>query len=122
MIRIPALTVIGYLRNRRGDPDAVAPLEEARTLAGPMPELQRIGTLAALGADAAWLAGDHAGVVRAVQPAYELARHREDRRMKGELVVWLWRVNALSHPPTDIEEPYALEISGDWCGAPKLLL
>jgi DNA-binding CsgD family transcriptional regulator/tetratricopeptide (TPR) repeat protein len=119
MIRIPALTVIGYLRNRRGDPDAVAPLEEARTLAGPMPELQRIGTLAALGADAAWLAGDHAGVVRAVQPAYELARHRDDRRMKGELAVWLWRVNALSQPPTDIEEHYALEISGDWCGAAR---
>jgi DNA-binding CsgD family transcriptional regulator/tetratricopeptide (TPR) repeat protein len=117
MIRIPALTVIGYLRNRRGDPDAIAPLEEARALAGPVPELQRIGTLAALGADAAWLAGDYEGVVRAVQPAYELARRREDRRMKGELAAWLWRVNALDHPPADIEEPYALEISGDWCGA-----
>jgi DNA-binding CsgD family transcriptional regulator/tetratricopeptide (TPR) repeat protein len=119
MIRIPALTVIGYLRNRRGEPDALAPLDEARALAGPMPELQRIGTLAALGADAAWLAGDHEGVVRAVRPAYELARHREDRRMKGELAAWLWRVNALAHPPTDIEEPYALEISGDWCGAAR---
>jgi DNA-binding CsgD family transcriptional regulator/tetratricopeptide (TPR) repeat protein len=119
MIRIPALTVIGYLRNRRGDPDAIAPLEEARALAGPVPELQRIGTLAALGADAAWLAGDYEGVVRAVQPAYELARHREDRRMKGELAAWLWRVNALAHPPADIEEPYALEISGDWCGAAR---
>ena len=39
--------------------------------------------------------------------------------MKGELAVWLWRVNALSHPPADIEEPYALEISGDWCGAAR---
>jgi DNA-binding CsgD family transcriptional regulator/tetratricopeptide (TPR) repeat protein len=122
MIRIPALTVIGYLRTRRGDPDAIAPLEEARALAGPAPELQRIGTLAALGADAAWLAGDYEGVVREVQPAYELARHREDRRMKGELAAWLWRVNALSHPPADIEEPYALEISGDWCGAARAWL
>ena len=39
--------------------------------------------------------------------------------MKGELAAWLWRVNALAHPPADIEEPYALEISGDWCGAAR---
>jgi DNA-binding CsgD family transcriptional regulator len=39
--------------------------------------------------------------------------------MKGELAAWLWRVNALAHSPTDIEEPYALEISGDWCAAAR---
>ncbi|HEY0766643.1 MAG TPA: LuxR C-terminal-related transcriptional regulator [Steroidobacteraceae bacterium] len=117
--RIPALRTLGHLRIRRGDPDAGAPLEEARALGGPIPELQRIGTLAAICAEAAWLAGDREGVLREVQPAYELARHRSDPRMKGELAAWLWRVNALGQQPTDIAEPYALEISGDWQGAAR---
>jgi DNA-binding CsgD family transcriptional regulator len=39
--------------------------------------------------------------------------------MKGELATWLWRVGALEHLPTDIAEPYALEISGDWRGAAR---
>jgi DNA-binding CsgD family transcriptional regulator len=117
--RIPALRTLGHLRIRRGDPNARAPLEEARALAGPIQELQRIGTLAAICAEAAWLAGDREGVLREVQPAYELARRQRDPRMKGELAAWLWRIGALGQQPTDIAEPYALEISGDWRGAAR---
>jgi DNA-binding CsgD family transcriptional regulator len=81
--------------------------------------LQRIGMLAAVCAEAAWLAGDREGVVREVQPAYELARRQRDPRMNGELAAWLWRVGALGQQPTEIAEPYALEISGDWQGAAR---
>jgi tetratricopeptide (TPR) repeat protein len=116
---IPALRILGHVRIRRGDPDASSPLEEARTLVGPTPALQRIGTLAAIHAEAAWLAGDRDGVVREVQPAYELVCQRRDPRMKGELAAWLARVDALEQHPTDIPEPYALEISGDWRGAAR---
>jgi DNA-binding CsgD family transcriptional regulator/tetratricopeptide (TPR) repeat protein len=115
--RIPALRILGHLRIRRGDPDAGSLLDEARALAGPNPELQRFGTLAAVRAEAAWLAGDLDGVVREAQPAYELVCRRRDPRMKGELAAWLWRAGALKHAPTDIAEPYAQEISGDWRGA-----
>jgi DNA-binding CsgD family transcriptional regulator/tetratricopeptide (TPR) repeat protein len=115
--RIPALRTLGHVRIRRGDPDASSPLEEARALAGPIQELQRIGTLAAVCAEAAWLAGDREGVLREVLPVYELVCRRRDPRMKGELAAWLWRVRALDHCPTDIAEPYALEISGDGRGA-----
>jgi DNA-binding CsgD family transcriptional regulator/tetratricopeptide (TPR) repeat protein len=118
--RIPALRTLGHLRIRRGDPDANSPLEEARTLAGPEPELQRFGTLAAVAAEAAWLAGDYAGVILEVQPAYEMVLHRRDPRMKGELAAWLWRVDSLAQSPTDIPEAYALEISGDWRGAARV--
>jgi DNA-binding CsgD family transcriptional regulator/tetratricopeptide (TPR) repeat protein len=117
--RIPALRTLGHLRIRRGDPDARAPLDEARALAGPTPELQRVGMLAAAYAEAAWLADDREGVLREVQPAYELVRERQDPRMKGELAAWLWRVGALEQHPADIAEPYALEISGDWQGASR---
>jgi DNA-binding CsgD family transcriptional regulator/tetratricopeptide (TPR) repeat protein len=117
--RIPALRTLGHVRIRRGDPDANSPLDEARTLAGPEPELQRFGSLAAVTAEAAWLAGDWAGVRREVQPAYEMLLHHRDPRMKGELAAWLWRVDSLAQPPTDIPEPYALEISRDWRGAAR---
>ncbi len=112
--RIPALRILGHLRIRRGDPDANSPLDEARALGGPVPELQRIGTLAAIRAEAAWLAGDREGVVKAVGPAYEIVCQRRDPRMKGELASWLWRVGALEKQPTEIADPYAQEIAGDW--------
>jgi DNA-binding CsgD family transcriptional regulator/tetratricopeptide (TPR) repeat protein len=115
--RIPALRTLGHLRIRRGDPDANSPLAEARALAGPTPELQRVGTLAVVRAESAWLAGDRESVLREVQPAYELARRQRDPRMIGELAAWLWRVGSLGQRPTDIAEPYAREISGDWQGA-----
>jgi len=115
--RGPALTVLGHLRIRRGDPDASGPLEEASTLAGLMDELMRIGPLASARADAAWLAGDRQAVVRETQAAYELAHKRRDPWVKGELAMWLWRVEALDEQPSDIAEPYALEMSGDWRGA-----
>jgi DNA-binding CsgD family transcriptional regulator/tetratricopeptide (TPR) repeat protein len=115
--RNPTLRVLGHLRIRRGDPDAHSALGEARSLAGTMHELQRRGTLAAAYAEAAWLAGDTEGVLREVLPLYELVCRRRDPRMKGELAAWLWRVGALDQHPTDIAEPYAREISGDWRGA-----
>ena len=115
--RIPALRTLAHLRVRRGDPDAGGPMEEARALAGPTPVLQRAGMLAIVRAEAAWLADDRAGVVREAQPVYELSRRQRDPRMNGELAAWLWRVDALREPPTDIAEPYATEISGDWRGA-----
>jgi DNA-binding CsgD family transcriptional regulator/tetratricopeptide (TPR) repeat protein len=115
--RIPALRTLGHLRIRRGDPDTNAPLEEARALAGPEPELQRFGTLAAVCAEAAWLAGDMKGVAREVMPAYQRVSQRRDPRMKGELAAWLWRANALEGTPTEVAEPYAMEIAGNWQAA-----
>jgi DNA-binding CsgD family transcriptional regulator len=117
--RIPALRILGHIRIRRGDPGANAPLDEARALGGPTPDLQRLGTLAAVYAEAAWLAGDRQGVVREVEPAYRLVIPQRDPRMKGELAAWLWRAGALAEHPRDVAEPYALEISGDWQGAAR---
>ena len=115
--RIPALRTLGHIRIRRGDPQAEAALEEAWALGGAVQELQRIGTLAAIRAESAWLAGDREGVLNAVRAAYALVCQRRDPRMKGELASWLWRVGALEEQPTEIADPYAQEISGDWRAA-----
>lgn len=115
--QIPALRTLGHLRIRRGDPDARSPLEQARALGGPAPELQRFGTLAAIAAEAAWLAGDMEGTIREASLAYERITRQPDPRMKGDLASWLWRAGALDGRPSGIAEPYAMEISGDWRGA-----
>ena len=116
--RIPALRTLAHLRVRRGDPDVSGPVAEAQALAGPTPELQRSGMLALVRAEAAWLTGDRAGVVREIETVWPLARQRRDPRMNGELAAWLWRAGALEQPPQlDIAEPYAQEIAGEWRAA-----
>jgi DNA-binding CsgD family transcriptional regulator/tetratricopeptide (TPR) repeat protein len=115
--RLPVLVVLGQLRIRRGDPDPESPLEEAQALAGVLQELEQVAALATARAEAAWLDGDREGVINAIQPAYERARRESDPRMKGELAVWLHRVNALDVRPNDIAEPYAMEIAGKWRAA-----
>ena len=115
--RIPALRTLGHIRTRRGDPQAQAALEEAWALGGAAQELQRVGTIAAIQAEAAWLTGDGEGVRRVVEPVYAMVCQRRDPRMKGELAAWLHRVQALEGTPKDIAEPYAQEIAGDWRGA-----
>jgi len=117
--RILALTTLGHMRIRRGDPDANGPLEEARQLAAHSGESQRLGPLAAAFAEAAWLAGDRDRIVREVSPVYELARDQRDAWGKGMMAVWLWRAGALDSIPTDIALPFTLEISGDWQGAAR---
>jgi len=115
--RIPALTALAQIRIRRGDPDPSSPLEEAQTLAGQPPQLQRLAALAVVRAEAAWLSDDREGVVRAILPVYELTRQKLDPRMNGELAVWLFRVNSLDERRTQLAEPYAAEISGQWRSA-----
>jgi DNA-binding CsgD family transcriptional regulator len=68
-------------------------------------------------AEAAWFAANRDGVIQEVRDAHELSRKQRDRWAKGMLAVWLWRAGALEQIPTDIAEPYALEISGNWQGA-----
>ena len=117
--RIPALTVLAHLRVRRGDPDVATPFAEAHELAARTMEMQRLSGVALAAADEAWIAGDRQRIAQEVQPVYDLARTRRDLWMKGELALWLWRAGGFAQPPTDIAEPYALEISGDWRGAAK---
>jgi DNA-binding CsgD family transcriptional regulator len=117
--RVTALTVLGHLRIRRGDPDSKSPLEEARALVADIRETQRIAPLAAAFADAAWLAADRERVVQEVQTAYELSRDQRDPWGKGMLAIWLWRAGSLPQIPTDIAQPYALEMAQDWQGAAR---
>jgi hypothetical protein len=115
--RIPALIVMAHLRVRRGDPGAMELLEEARTLAAPTQELQRIGPLSVARAEAAWLAGNREETIREAVVGYELALERGERWYLGELALLLSYAGALQEPPSQVAKPYALQMRGDWRGA-----
>ena len=84
---ILALTVIGLLRARRGDPDPWSPLDEAQELAAMSGELPRLAPVAVARAEAAWLEGRHDSVAPFTEEAYALALERRalvrPRRARG---------------------------------------
>src|SRR5262249_8234958 len=100
--RVTALTVLGHMRIRRGDPDCDTPLQEAKAIATSINETQRIAPVANALAEAAWLVGERERVAREVLPVYEMARNHRDPWCKGSIAVWLWRVDALQEIPHDI--------------------
>jgi len=112
--RVQALSVIGRIRARRGDPAVDAPLKEARQLARASGELQRQVPVAAARAEAAWLHGDFADVVDELVRVYEEAELRADRWLKDELAYWLWRAGRLQKPPVGSGGPFMRQIEGNW--------
>jgi DNA-binding CsgD family transcriptional regulator/tetratricopeptide (TPR) repeat protein len=112
-----ALSVLGLARARRGDPEVWPPLDEARTLALPTGELQRIGPVAAARAEAAWLEGDAETVEREARAALELALTRRASWPIGEFASWRWRAGAREQIPPDAAQPYVLQLAGDSTGA-----
>lgn len=116
--RIPqliALSVVGRLRARRGDPDVWAPLDEALSLAERSEELQASEPVAVARAEAAWLEGDRAGVERATNETLALARLRRSPWVVAELASWRKRAGIVDQVSEDeIAGPYALEVAGHW--------
>jgi len=105
-----ALSVLGRLRARRGDPDPWGPLDEALTLTGP--ELQRLEPVALARAEAAWLTGNRERVIAEVERLEPLARRAGAGWVLGELACWRLRAGADAAPGPDVAEPYALELAG----------
>jgi DNA-binding CsgD family transcriptional regulator/tetratricopeptide (TPR) repeat protein len=111
--RILALTVVGVLRARRGDPDPWSPLDEALALALASGELPRIGPAVAAKAETAWLAGDLDSIVPLTDAAYERALELKASSLAGELAVWRRRAGLREEPPAGVDEPHALQLAGE---------
>jgi DNA-binding CsgD family transcriptional regulator/tetratricopeptide (TPR) repeat protein len=111
--RVLALTVLGLVRARRGDPGVWPLLDEARDLALPTAELQRIGPAAAARAEAAWLEGRHDAAAAEAGPALELAARRRARWAAGELACWRRRAGVDEVVDAPLAEPYEAELDGD---------
>jgi DNA-binding CsgD family transcriptional regulator len=111
--RCPALTVLGRVRVRRGEPGGDELLRQAEKLAVELRELQRTGPVAAARAEAAWLAGDHAAVRAVAGPAYDEAHRLAHPPLRAELSYWLTKAGQ-DVPPSASEHPYALQAAGRW--------
>lgn len=112
-VRCAALTVLGRVKVRRGEPGAEDLLCQAWDLAADIGELQRIGPVAAARAEAAWLRGDIAAVPAIVTPAYSEALRLGLVDYQAELGYWLATAGE-SVPVPRTPNPYALQAAGRW--------
>lgn len=112
--RIVALCVLGLLRARRGDPEAWLLLDEARALAEPTEELQRVEPAVVASAEALWLQGKHAEVAAVTDAPLELACRRRSWWAVAELMYWRRRAGVEEPVPADLPDPWAADLRGDW--------
>lgn len=108
-----ALTVLGRVAMRRGEPEGEDLLRRAWVLAVDLDELQRTGPVAAARAEGAWLAGAHDAVRLIAGPALDDARRLGHTALQAELSFWLTRVGQ-AVAPIESEQPYALQAAGRW--------
>ena len=111
--RVVALSVVGLVRARRGDPDAWPLLDEAWALAEPSGELQRVEPAAAARAEAAWLEGQADAVVAATDGPLALALSRRAPWIVGELACWRRRAGVHEELPFVVPDPWRAELEGD---------
>lgn len=119
LTRIVALTVLGYVQARRGEPDLSA-LDEALILAERTSELLRLGPVRAARAEAAWLAGDAARAVVEARVMLDEALRYRDRWLAGELALTLHRAGERNLPVAGLAEPFAYQLRGEWQAAAAL--
>jgi len=115
--RITALLALGRLRTRRGDPGAMAVLDEALALAERSGTLQRLAPVCGARAELAWLAGDAATAGHEAARAFELANAKGHPWFLGELALWRWRAGELAAAPKGCAAPFQLQIDGQWGAA-----
>jgi DNA-binding CsgD family transcriptional regulator/tetratricopeptide (TPR) repeat protein len=116
MPRITALTVLGLVRARRGDPGHRPLLDEAWDLAQPTEEVGRFGPVAAARAEAAWLGCDPDGVASATELALPVAL-RCSPALADELGVWRRRAGLGPQKPAVTSSPHGLQLAGSWDAA-----
>ncbi len=118
VIRLKALTVLGRLRARRGDPDPWSLLDEALELTGPQGEREQLCALQAGRVEAAWLEGDTVLARAEAENMLPLGVERLiDPWWRGELGFWAWKGGALDQLPEGAAEPYALHFAGRYRAA-----
>lgn len=112
--RIMALTVLGHVRVRRGDPDALSLLDEALQLALPTQSFLRVAPVVAAQLEAAWLKGDDAPIIAAnAAPVSTHAHSRYQCWLSDEISHYSRHADATSDP-TAHASPHALQLAGRW--------
>ena len=120
LLRLLALTTLGAVRVRRGDPDSAVALDEALAIATGKQDLQHLAPVAVVRTEAAALLGDREDVERASEATLELALDREAGWVAGELLFWRRRAGLDDPDVSGLPEPYAAYLAGDAARAADL--
>jgi DNA-binding CsgD family transcriptional regulator/tetratricopeptide (TPR) repeat protein len=118
--RIPALVAIGRVYARRGDPRAVATLDEALVLARATAEPQRVCPAAAGRAELAWLQGDADLAARVASEALPLTERHRNPWPRAELAYWVHAAGGASVAPAPspgAATPFTMQVKGDAAAA-----
>jgi DNA-binding CsgD family transcriptional regulator/tetratricopeptide (TPR) repeat protein len=120
LLRILALTVIAVVRARRGDPDAMSPIEESLALAAGKGDLQHFAPVAIARTEVAALAGRADLAAEASDTVLAMARERDAAWIVGELAFWRRRAGVDEACLDGIAEPFAAHLLGEWTRAAML--
>jgi DNA-binding CsgD family transcriptional regulator/tetratricopeptide (TPR) repeat protein len=112
LLRLLALSIIGLVRARRGDPQQWSPLDEALALVDGQDELQYRAPVAAARAEAAWLNGRRSAVDGITRDVLNAAVDRRASWVVGELA-WLRRLAGIHETVPGVIEPYSAQLAGD---------
>ncbi|MGZ6708618.1 MAG: AAA family ATPase [Solirubrobacteraceae bacterium] len=115
----PALTALGLVQARRGDPAAGATLADGWARAQASGELQRLAPAATARLELAWLAGADDAAVGDARAVHRRAVGAADAWTLGELTHALWRAGDAPGEAA-VAEPYRRAMTGDWRGAAAL--
>jgi DNA-binding CsgD family transcriptional regulator len=119
-LRVTALVVTATARVRRGESGYRQLLDQAATVAQALPPTTRPALqIAALEAEAAWLAGGGPPQIKEAVRSAEAAGPDATRWFAGDVEAWRHRAGLDCGDPAELPEPYRLEISGDVEGAAR---
>jgi len=110
--RVQALTVLGRLRARRGDPDPWAFLDDALERALPQNDLLVVCPLWATRAEAAWLEHDNLKAAAEAGAGLAVVFQHPSAWWRGELAFWSWKATGVNQRLEGCAAPYALHMEG----------
>ncbi|MFC6082657.1 AAA family ATPase [Sphaerisporangium aureirubrum] len=113
---VPALVARGRIQAARGEPEALATLDEAARQADRTGEVQRVCPVAAARSEYFLLHGDTERAAREARRGLGPALAANHPFYAGELAYRLWRAGGTGVPAA-VARPYQLMIDGDWTAA-----
>ena len=115
--RIHALVVLARVRMHRQEPGWEALLDEARDLAIPTGERQRVMPVACARAESAWLLGDLDRAADEAIVGWNMPSDGSIRWEVGQLALSLWRAHQLPKSRASLPDAVERQIAGDWRAA-----
>jgi DNA-binding CsgD family transcriptional regulator len=110
-----AFAVLGIIRARRNDPEALVNFDKAISSPDKKGECAFIAKMAK--AEAYWLSNKLDLVIEEIESNNSHIMESNNPWKMGELAFWIWKAGRLPEIPNNIAKPYLLQIKGDWRGA-----